>query len=375
MCSDRRIRHGRRRYCRSLITIGEKANSLVNYSELLGNEIVLTPYRTGGIKDRVTGNIFVKNLPADYKSKELHELFVTFGKIFSCKVKYNTTGRCKGYGYVQFEAKESAEKAITEATGKEVKGAKIEVCPFKAREGRTSSLTMYNNLFVKSIPRKYTNEELRSLFEPHGEIISAVVIKERADAPENKGFGFVCFKKTEDAKIAEEKLKDFLIEGKPLYVSRALSKEEHKRKIREERMRVFKDCNLFVKNIPDDVNDEALKKGFEIFGPVLSSRVMLERRQNPATDKVEYKSKNFGFVCFSNKEDAKKALAEAPTRDIFGKTLYVAIAERKEDRVAKYTQTAFAPMPMGFYGMPGMQGMYHGQNQRYRRPPHVLLML
>ncbi|MDR3736453.1 MAG: hypothetical protein P4L10_13070 [Acidobacteriaceae bacterium] len=336
----------------------------MNYTELLGGELQLTPYRVGGIKDRVTGNSFVKNLPADYKSKELYDLFAPFGKIFSCRVKYTGNGKCKGYGYVQFETKEAAEKAMAAINGKEIKGAKIEVCPFKAREARNSSITMYNNLFVKCIPKKYTNEQLRALFESYGEIISAVVIKERADAPENRGFGFVCFKKTEDAKTAEEKMKSFVLEGAQLYVCRALSKEEHKKKMREERLKTFKDCNLYVKNLPDEVNDDTLKKAFEPFGQVLSARVMLEKKLDPTTGKLEYKSKNFAFVCFGNKESAKKALETVPTQQIFGRTLYVAVAEKKEDRVAKYLQGPFPPMPMGFYGMP--PAMYHGQ--RYRRP-------
>ena len=347
---------------------GDKAHAVVNYTELLGNEVQLTPYRAGGIKDRITNNIFVKNLPAELKSKELYELFTPYGKIFSCKVKYNNAGRSKGYGYVHFDAKEGAEKAIAETNGKEVKGSKLEVCPFKARETRNSSINIYNNLFVKCIPKKYTNDDLRNLFTPYGEIVSAVVIRERAEAPENKGFGFVCFKKFEEAKLAEEKLKSFSIEGQTLYVCRALSKEEHKKKMREERLQIFKDCNLYVKNLPDDINDESLKKGFEVFGQVLSTRVMMERRQDLTSDKVEFKSKNFGFVCFRTKEDAKKAVAMAPTQQIFGRNLYVAIAEKKEDRMAKYNHAPFPPMPMGFYGM--QPPMYHPPNRGYRHPPY-----
>lgn len=336
----------------------------------MGNEITVTEYRLGGIRDKVTGNLFVKNLPVDFKSKDLHAMFTQFGKIFSCRVKYNSTGQCKGYGYVQFEAKEAAEKAMAEINGKEVKGTKIEVCPFKAREARDSSITKYNNLFVKPIPKKYTNKDLEGLFMQFGPILSAVVIKDLASATENKGFGFVCFKNTEDAKAAEEKMKNFILEGQTLYVCRALQKEEHKRKMREDRLKAFKDCNLYVKPLPDEVNDEGLKKAFEEFGQVISARVMIEKRQDNLSDKVEFKSKGFGFVCYSNKEDAKKAMTGANSKPIFGRTLYVAIAEKKEDRMAKYTQGPFQ-MPIGMYGMPPM---YHVP-PRSRRQPYVFPIL
>jgi len=342
----------------------DKARAVFNYTDLLGSEIILTPYRTGGIKDRITGNVFVKNLPADYKSKELYELFAPYGKIFSCKVKYNTAGTCKGYGYVQFETKEAADKAIAEANGKDVKGTKIEVCAFKAREARSSSINMYNNLFVKCIPKKFTSEQLKGLFAQYGEIISAVVIKQNNETPENKGFGFVCFKKFEDAKVAEEKLKNFSLEGQALYVCKALSREQHKKEIRERRLREFRDCNVYVKVLPDDVNDEKLKKAFEVFGQVLSARVMVERRPGVNPDVPEIKSKGYGFVCFGNKEDAKKAVLEAPKQQILGTNLYVAIAESKEDRMAKFNQMQFMPMPMGYFG----PQMY--PQQRYHKAPH-----
>ena len=347
--------------------IGEKAHKLLNYTELLGCELHVTPYRPGGIRDKISGNIFVKNLPADFKSKNLHELFAAYGDIFSCKVKYTGTGICKGYGYVQYDNKESAQKALAELNGKDIKGAKVEVSPFKSREGRSSSIMMYNNLFVKCIPRKYKNEDLRALFVPFGEIVSAVVIKEREDAPENKGFGFVCFKTTEQAKAAEEKLKGHLLEGQSLYLCRALSKDEHKRQMREERRKTFKDRNLYVKYFPEDTTDEALKKAFEGFGQVLSARVMLGRKEDLKTNKVEMKSLGFGFVCFATKEDAAKAVATAQHQPILGRNLYVGIAESKEDRMGRFAQAPF-PMPMGFYGMP--PNMYPHQGRPRRQ--HVL---
>ena len=347
----------------------EKALKMANYTEISGKEIHLMWYKQGGIKDRVTGNIFVRGLAADFKSKDLYALLSTYGKISSCRVNYDSKGMCRGYGYTQFETKEAADKALAELNGKEIHGSKLELCPFKVREARPSSITMYNNLFVKCIPKKFTSEDLRSLFATYGEITSAVVIKDRTDDPENKGFGFVCFKKFEDAKTAEEKLKGYQIEGQALYVCRALSSEEHRKKLREERLRIYKDRNVYVKNFADGTTDEDLRKAFEPFGKVESARVMVERREDPATGKTELKSLGYGFICFSNKEDAKKAVtAAAEGQQMMGRNLTVAIAEKKEERQAKYIQ-GFYPMQMGMYGPP--PNMYH--HPRSRRPPHVFI--
>lgn len=359
--------------------LGDKALRALNYTEILGNELNLCPYRPGGMRDKTSSNLFIKNLPGETKSVELYQLCVPYGKIFSARVKYNPNGTCKGYGYVQYETKEEADKAIEAVNGTTFKGTKIAAERFLASGSRTASFMKYNNLFVKNVPKRFTDKDLVSLFEPHGEIISAVVIKESPDAAENKGFGFVCFKKAEDAKNAEEKLKNLTIEGQALFICRALPKEERRKQLREERLKAFKDCNLYVKELPEDITDEKLKEAFEVFGKVVSARVMLERRQNLETGETEMKSRGFGFVCFNDKQGANAALMAAPSQPVLGRMLYVAIAEKKEDRLARIT----GPFPLPFpgprpagmypmYGMPpyGYPGPY--PPMRPRRPRNVL---
>lgn len=340
--------------------LGDRALKVLNYVDMFGNELQLCPFRSGGIRDKVTGNLFIRGLPGDTKSIDLHQFFAPFGKIFSCRVKYNINGKCKGYGYVQYETKEAADKAMVECNHKPFKNSTITVEPFKASESRTASFMNYNNLFVKNLPKRFTGKDIIALFKTYGEIVSAVVIKEYPDAPENRGFGFVCFKKAEDAKSAEEKLNGLIIEGKSLHVCRALPKDEHKRKLREERLKAFKDCNLYVKELPEDVDDEKLKEAFSEFGKVVSARVMLEKRQDLGTGKTAMGSRGFGFVCFNTKEEANNAILAAPTRQILGRTLYVAIAERKEDRQARMSAMMFhGPRPGMYpvYGVPPPYGL------------------
>jgi len=76
----------------------------------------------------VSAKVYVGNLPFSFTDKELAEAFSSFGEITEAVVISNKySGRSKGFGFVTFASKESADKAISEMNGKEVAGRALKV--------------------------------------------------------------------------------------------------------------------------------------------------------------------------------------------------------------------------------------------------------
>ena len=85
---------------------------------------------------------------------------------------------------------------------------------------------MANKLYVGSLAYSIKDDELKKLFEEHGEVVSAQVIMDR-DSGQSKGFGFVEFKTEEEAKAAIKALDGKEVDGRAIMVNEARPKTEH----------------------------------------------------------------------------------------------------------------------------------------------------
>ena len=79
---------------------------------------------------------------------------------------------------------------------------------------------MAKKLFVGSMSWNTTDEGLRSAFAPFGEIVEAVVVKERGTG-RSRGFGFVTFAKDDDATKAMTEMNGKELDGRTLNVNEA----------------------------------------------------------------------------------------------------------------------------------------------------------
>ena len=72
-------------------------------------------------------NLYVASLPIDFTEERLWTLFQPFGPIESVKLGTDTSGMCKGYGFVLFKMPCDAKTALDTMIGYVVDGNRIQV--------------------------------------------------------------------------------------------------------------------------------------------------------------------------------------------------------------------------------------------------------
>ncbi|ODH28015.1 polyadenylate-binding protein, cytoplasmic and nuclear [Paracoccidioides brasiliensis] len=417
---------------------GERALEDLNYTLIKGKPCrIMWSQRDPALRKTGQGNVFIKNLDTAIDNKALHDTFAAFGNILSCKVAQDEFGNSKGYGFVHYETAEAATNAIKHVNGMLLNEKKVFVGHHIAKKDRQSKFeemkANFTNVYVKNLEPEVTNEEFRELFEKYGEITSASLSRDN-ETGKSRGFGFVNFVNHDSAAAAVEDLNDKEYKGQKLYVGRAQKKHEREEELRKqheaarvEKASKYQGVNLYVKNLTDDIDDEKLRDLFIGFGNITSARVMrdtisdagsesekekeaskdnkenvkeetkkeaggedsaekTDKAEKPdtkkPTDKKLGKSKGFGFVCFSNPDEASKAVTEMNQRMVNGKPLYVALAQRKDVRksqleasiqarntIRQQQVAAAAGMSQPFmqpavYYPPGQQGFIPANAQR-----------
>ncbi|GAB0136137.1 Protein phosphatase PP2A regulatory subunit B [Epichloe bromicola] len=385
---------------------GEKALEELNYTIIKGRPCrIMWSQRDPALRKTGQGNVFIKNLDVAIDNKALHDTFAAFGNILSCKVAQDEHGNSKGYGFVHYETDESAQQAIKHVNGMLLNEKKVYVghhIPKKDRQSKFDEMKAnFTNIYVKNVNPEASDDEFRELFERYGEITSSSLARDQDG--KSRGFGFVNYTTHESAYKAVDELNGKDFQGQDLYVGRAQKKHEREEELRKsyeaarlEKASKYQGVNLYIKNLDDDVDDEKLRHMFSEFGPITSAKVMREAPSDGSDEEKEKedeqeaeskkegtvveadeegsekkgdkkfgKSKGFGFVCFSNPDDATKAVAEMSQRMINGKPLYVALAQRKDVRKSQLEASIQARNQLRMQQAAAAAGM----PQQYMQPP------
>ncbi|XP_029960967.1 putative RNA-binding protein 19 [Salarias fasciatus] len=159
--------------------------------------------------------LFIKNLNFSTTEDKLQETFSKCGKLKSCTIskKKDKTGKLlsMGYGFVQYQTAESAQKALRQLQHCNVDDHQLEL-KISERAAKTTEVSRKkkqsekkqtgSKILVRNVPFQATVREIRELFCTFGELKTVRLPKKAAGTGNHRGFGFVDFLTKQDAKKA-----------------------------------------------------------------------------------------------------------------------------------------------------------------------------
>ncbi|KFM09620.1 Nucleolin, partial [Aptenodytes forsteri] len=251
-------------------------------------------------------SLFVGNL---VPTKEYEELKTGIKEFFGKKnidVLDVRIGASKRFGYVDFSSAEDLDKAL-QLNGKKLMGLEIKLEKAKSKE------TMKENkkerdartLFVKNLPYRLTEDEMRDVFENAQEI--RIVMNKEGNS---KGMAYVEFKTEAEANKALEEKQGTEIDGRAMVIDFTGEKSH------QEHQKVFsvgggerESKTLIVNNLSYAASEETLQ---ELFKKASSIKMPQTNQGRP---------KGYAFVEFPTAEDAKEALNSCNNTEIEGRAI------------------------------------------------------
>jgi len=260
-----------------------------------------------------SASLYVGDLSPDVPEAKLYEIFNNIGQVQSVRVLRDVnTRRSLGYAYVNFHRVDDAEKALEIWNYKVIGDRPCRIMwsqrnPELRRSGK-------GNIFVKNLAKGIDHEALRDTFSRFGTILSCKVATNSKG--ESLGYGFVHFQEEATALTAVAETTGKLIGDNIVTVAPFVAKAN--------RGGGAKFTNIYVKNIPRDITEDAFVKMFSEHGVITSSKL------NVTTDETKT---NFGFINFTNHEEATASIEALNNKELGDKRLFVARAQKREERL------------------------------------------
>jgi len=274
----------------------------------------------------VRTKVFVGNLDFQTKESELAKEFSNAGKVISANII--TRGpRSLGYGFVEMESEEDAQKAVELMNKKEIDGRAINVEVAKIREEVPQQ--------QQAQPGKEQTESDasrgrggsrggrgrgRGARGTRGGARGGAAPRGRGAPRGSRGGrggrgGAVNYAPTQQAQ------------------ANATATANTTAPVKQEDPRTPSKTTLFVANLPFSLDDEG-------FGKILKDSTLAFKAAHVVRNVRSQRSKGFGFIEFENEQDQQKALAGLNGKQVEGRDLVVKVAltelktEEKKDTTA-----------------------------------------
>lgn len=214
-------------------------------------------------------------------------------------------------------------------------------------------------LYVGNLPLGVTEAILCGMFQAFGTVVHASVITDPARGGQSRGYGFVHFTDAVTARTACDAMHGKQVDGKTLNVRVRSDSGQSAKSVPSLPSQELDLCKLYVGHLSKTLNDEGLRSLFTPFGPVLESRIVMDRATGT--------SKGFGFVTMGSPASSHSAIKGLTGYKMDGNSLLVKVAGDKSraDPTEVIQLHGVVPPPQG-------QGQGQGQAPPASGPPGFL---
>lgn len=229
--------------------------------------------------------VYIGNLPHTASEEDVRDLCEPYGEVRDVYLNCQ-----KGFAFVKMGSVQGAEAVVANLDMNLRRGRRLRVTPASSARSKLAKALGQGGagvrprdekpggrcrLFVGNLPGSTSEEELRKMFEEHGEVQETFLNAE-------KGFGFVKMGSYEVAEAAKAALDEAPVEGRRIQV----------------RFATQGTC-LSVRNLGPWVSNELLESAFSMFGEVERAVVVVDDRGRSVGE---------GIVEFARKPAAQAAL-------------------------------------------------------------------
>jgi len=310
--------------------------------------------------------LYIGNLDPKVTDALLFDIFSTIGPIEGCKIIKDKNGNSSGYGFVDYYDHFTADKALQNLNGRKIYNTEIKVNWAHAANQKEDTTSGHYHIFVGDLSPEIDEKALYLAFLAFGSCSDARVMWDQ-NTGRSRGYGFVAFRKKEDAEKALTAMNGEWLGNRAIRCNWANQKVTSSQTPSSDNMNDYNNVvnqtppsntTVYIGNLSPDVTDEQLLRTiFEEYGQIQEIRMQ--------------KDKGFAFLRFGSHEQAARSICSVHGRAIGSKVVKCSWGKERSDSGSPQTfstpiSTSYSyPQPIQYPGASPYTYPYYNPSYAY----------
>lgn len=218
-------------------------------------------------------SLYIGDLHSDTTEPMLYSIFSACGPISSIRIcRDSLTQKSLGYGYINYQNKDSGDRAINELNYINILGRECRVSRAIASQvpgGARKSMPKGGNIYVRNLSSTVDSKLLWNTFKQYGPVLSCKVAT-NPHTGVSLCRGYVQYEEPADAQNAIQKSNGMILNDQAIKVDIYLSKEERDQSLLQQNNVPAAHGNLKINGLPLNCTEQDLYEIFSPFGDIHS---------------------------------------------------------------------------------------------------------